>query len=52
MVMAGIITIVAAFLARPIGFGIAMGSLIIAAIVPVVYSYLLWSKERGERGHT
>jgi uncharacterized membrane protein len=52
MVAAGIITIAAAFLARPSGFQIAMGSLIIAAIVPVVYSYLLWSKERGERGHT
>jgi uncharacterized membrane protein len=52
MVMAGIITIAAAFLARPIGFEIAMGVLIIAAIVPVVYSYLLWSKERAARGHT
>jgi immunity protein, SdpI family len=47
MVAAGLVTIVSAFLGRPLGIAVALLSLLTAGIVPVVYSYLLWSRERG-----
>jgi uncharacterized membrane protein len=47
MVAAGLVTIVSAFLAKPAGVAVALVSLLAAGIVPVVYSYLLWSRERG-----
>lgn len=46
-VAAGLITIACAFLARPLGVAIAVVSLLVSAAVPVVYSYILWSRERG-----
>jgi len=50
MVAAGLLTIVSAFVARPVGVAVALSSLILAAIIPVVYSYVLWS--RDHRGPT
>jgi uncharacterized membrane protein len=47
MVVAGIITIVAGFVAQPVGYIVALASLLIAGIVPIVYSYLLWSRGKG-----
>jgi len=46
MVGAGLLTIVAAFLGRPVGVAVALVSLFVASIVPVVYSYIAWSRER------
>lgn len=46
MVAAGLITIVCAFVARPIGLAVALVSVLVSTVVPVVYSYLLWSRER------
>jgi len=46
-VVAGLITIVCAFLARPLGIMVALASLLVSAIIPIVYSYVLWSRERG-----
>ena len=48
MVVAGIITIVAGFVAQPVGYIVALASLLIAGIVPIGYSYILWS--RGKDG--
>jgi immunity protein, SdpI family len=45
MVAAGLLTILSAFVARPLGLTIALVSLIIAGLIPVVYSYVLWSRE-------
>ena len=45
-VSAGLITIASAFFARPIGVVISLVSLFIAGLIPVVYSYVLWSRER------
>jgi immunity protein, SdpI family len=50
LVAAGLLTIVSAFFARPVGVTIALSSLILAAAIPVVYSYVLWSRDR--RGPT
>jgi uncharacterized membrane protein len=47
MVGAGVITIVAGFVAQPVGYIIALASLLIAGIVPIVYSYILWSRSKG-----
>lgn len=47
MVAAGALTIAAAFVGRPWSFVIAFTSLMLAGIVPVVYSYVIWSRERG-----
>jgi uncharacterized membrane protein len=47
MVAAGVVTIMAGLIAQPVGFVVALVSLAISAIVPVVYSYILWSRERG-----
>ena len=53
MVAAGLVTIVSAFLDKPLGVVVALASLLVAGIIPVVYSYLLWSRERGgPTGHT
>ena len=46
-VVAGIITIVAGFVAQPVGYIVALASLLIAGIVPIVYSYFLWSRGKG-----
>lgn len=46
MVAAGVVTIAAAFLARQAGLAIGIGSIVVATLVPVVYSYLLWSRAR------
>ena len=45
MVGAGLLTIGAAFLAPPLNVLIAVVSLIAAGLIPVVYSYVLWSRE-------
>jgi uncharacterized membrane protein len=47
MVAAGVITIVAGLVAQPVGFVVALASLVISALVPVIYSYILWSREHG-----
>jgi immunity protein, SdpI family len=47
MVLAGIITIVAGFVAQPVGYIVALASLLISGIVPFVYSYILWSRSKG-----
>jgi uncharacterized membrane protein len=47
MVAAGLLTAVSAFLRPPLSVGVALTSLAGAAIVPIVYSYVLWSRERG-----
>jgi uncharacterized membrane protein len=47
MVAAGLITIVGAFLSRRIGLGLALASLVLGGLFPVVYSYVLWSRQRG-----
>jgi uncharacterized membrane protein len=47
MVVAGLITIAGAFLGRGIGLGLAFASLVLGGLVPIVYSYVLWSRARG-----
>lgn len=47
MVAAGLLTIASAFVPQPLGFVITFSSLALAAIVPIVYSYIIWSRERG-----
>ena len=47
MVAAGVITIVGALLARPWGLAVALTSLVVSAVIPVVYSYVLWAREHG-----
>lgn len=46
MVCAGLLTIVAGFVGGGWGVGLAMGSLLLSSLVPIVYSYVLWSRER------
>jgi uncharacterized membrane protein len=48
MVAAGVVTLAAALMGGGLGLGIALGSLALAALFPIVYSYLLWC--RGRRG--
>jgi uncharacterized membrane protein len=48
MVAAGLLTIAAAFLRPRIGFAIALPSLLLSALVPVIYSYILWNRERRD----
>ena len=50
MVAAGVLTIGAAFIGGALGPRIALTSLIVAGLVPVIYSYLIWTRER--RGPT
>ena len=50
MVAAGLATLFGAFVGGTRGPSIALTSLVIAGIVPVVYSYVLWNRER--RGPT
>jgi uncharacterized membrane protein len=45
-VVAGLVTIASAFLGRPVGVVIALVSVFTAGLIPVIYSYLLWSRER------
>lgn len=45
MVAGGLLTIVSAFFAKPVGIAVALTSLLAAGIIPAVYSYLLWSRE-------
>jgi uncharacterized membrane protein len=45
-VAAGLVTIASAFFGRPIGVVIALVSAFIAGLIPVVYSYVLWSREQ------
>ena len=47
MVAGGLLTVAAAFMARPLGVVVALISLFVAALTPIVYSYVLWSRERG-----
>jgi uncharacterized membrane protein len=47
MVVAGLVTVVAAFLQRPIGIALALTCAMLAGLIPVVYSYIIWSRERG-----
>jgi uncharacterized membrane protein len=47
MVAAGLLTIASAFLSRPLGLGVALASVVLAGLIPVVHSYVLWSRERG-----
>jgi uncharacterized membrane protein len=46
-VVAGIITIVAGFVAQPVGYIVALASLLLSSVVPIIYSYILWSREKG-----
>ena len=46
MVTAGLVTIAAAFMGRPLGFAVALTSIMLGALTPVVYSYVLWARER------
>jgi len=46
MVAAGLLTMVSAFFARPGGVVVALASMMLAGMIPVVYSYLLWSRDR------
>ena len=46
MVAAGLLTMGSAFFARPGGVVLALASMILAGVIPVVYSYLLWSSNR------
>ena len=48
MVAAGLITVVAAFLQPTLSFAIALPSLLIAALVPLVYSYVLYMREQRD----
>jgi uncharacterized membrane protein len=45
-VAAGLIVIASAFLARPMGVVIALVSALIAGLIPVIYSYVVWSRQR------
>ena len=45
-VVAGLVTIASAFFGRPIGIVIALTTVFVAGLIPVVYSYVLWSRER------
>jgi len=47
MVAAGLLTMVSAFFARPVGVLVALASMMLAGMIPVVYSYLLWSRDRS-----
>ncbi|HEX6053694.1 MAG TPA: SdpI family protein, partial [Gemmatimonadaceae bacterium] len=47
MVAAGLLTAASAFIASPWRFVIVVVSLVVSAILPIVYSYILWSRERG-----
>ena len=47
MVAAGLFTIASAFMPQPWGFVIMFSSLALAAIVPAIYSYVIWSRDRG-----
>jgi uncharacterized membrane protein len=47
MVVAGVITIVAGLVAQPVGYAIALASLLMSGVVPLVYSYFLWSRSKG-----
>ena len=47
MVGAGLVTIVSAFIARPAGLIVAIASLMLSGLIPIVYSYVAWSRERG-----
>lgn len=47
-VAAGVLTIACAFIGGSLGPSIALASLLVAALVPVVYSYLLWNRERHD----
>jgi uncharacterized membrane protein len=49
MVAGGLITIAAAFLEPRVGFAIMLPSLLISAFIPIIYSYVLWSRERRNR---
>ena len=46
MVAAGLLTLASAFVGGPVSLGVAIASSVIAALIPVVYSYVLWSRER------
>ena len=46
MVAAGLATIAAAFLPPAVGLAVALPSLLLSALVPVIYSYVLWSREQ------
>ena len=46
MVAAGLLTMACAFFARPVGAVVALASVILAGVIPVVYSYVLWSSNQ------
>jgi uncharacterized membrane protein len=48
MVAAGALTMVAAFFSPPVAITVALASALLSALVPVVYSYIAWSRERGD----
>jgi hypothetical protein len=39
---------VAAFFTPPVAITVALASALRSALVPVVYSYIAWSRERGD----
>jgi hypothetical protein len=52
MVLGGLATLVAAFLPLPSGLlaTILIATIAIAAVVPILYSFLLWRRERAAAG--
>ncbi len=47
-VLGGLVTIVAAFLPKPVAPWVALVGLVLGGFVPVVWSYVLWRRESGE----
>jgi uncharacterized membrane protein len=47
MVASGIITIIAGLFAGPVAVVVALVCLVISAVIPIVYSYVLWSREHA-----
>ncbi|WP_319416967.1 SdpI family protein [Marispirochaeta aestuarii] len=49
-VLAGLVFLAAAFFRGPLSLYISLAAIIAAVIIPVVYSYLLYRREKGETG--
>jgi uncharacterized membrane protein len=47
MVASGIVTIIAGLFAGPVAIVVALACLLISAVIPIVYSYVLWSREHA-----
>jgi hypothetical protein len=47
MVLGGLLVATAAFLPRSAVLPVLIAAIVLAAVVPIVLSYLLWKKEQG-----